>query len=297
MNTSHNVAERLDIAALQRQLGTYVFGRDEHLIYFPRVDSTNTRAMQLAQQGAAEGVVVLTDSQVAGKGRQGRHWVDVSGCNAITSLILRPHFAPHLLVMLAALAVVDATAQECQLTATIKWPNDVLIARRKVAGILIETSHDQSGRMVAIMGIGVNVNAHPALSAQDTAAHEALLLRATSLEHACGHPVSRESFIALLLQAIETPYLALQEEALQRTAAPYHGSSVPYSRQLRERWRSQLSTLGQTIEVQQGDTSLSGVAEDVNNNGELLLRLASGEQISITWGDVGYPAEPTPPGC
>jgi BirA family biotin operon repressor/biotin-[acetyl-CoA-carboxylase] ligase len=251
--------------------------------------------MQLAQQGFTEGVVLLTDSQVAGKGRQGRQWVDVSGCNVITSLILRPHFAPHVLVMLASLAVVDAIAQLCQVTATIKWPNDVLIAERKVAGILIETSHDSTGRMIAIVGIGVNANAHPALSVQEAAAHEALLQRATSLEYACGHSVSREHFIALLLQEFETWYLALQDEARQQTAASYTGNldlgAGSTSRQLRERWRSQLSTLGRAIEVHQGETLLSGVAEDVNDNGELLLRLHSGKQISITWGDIWHPLQ------
>lgn len=288
MKSSNEVAERLDLAALQHQLATSSFGRDEQLIYFPSVDSTNTRAMQLARAGATEGVVVLTDSQVAGKGRQGRQWVDVAGRNAIMSLILRPHFVPYLLVMLAALAVVEAIAEVCEVTATIKWPNDVLIADRKVTGILIETSHDRTGQMVAIMGIGVNVNAHPAQSVEEPVSHDALLVKATSLEEACGQRVSRESFIASLLRAIERHYVALQEEELQRTA-PYHGSSVPYSRWLREQWRSHLSTLGRPVQVRQGDTVLSGVAENVNEDGELLLRQHSGEQISITWGDIGYP--------
>lgn len=287
MKSSNEVAERLDLVALQRQLATSSFGKGEQLIYFPSIDSTNTRAMQLAREGAAEGIVVLTDSQVAGKGRQGRQWVDVAGRNAIMSLILRPRFAPYLLVMLAALAVVETVAEVCQVTATIKWPNDVLIADRKVTGILIETSHDRTGQMVAIMGIGVNVNAHPAQSVEEPTSHDALLVKATSLEEACGQKVSRERFIASLLRAIEQHYVALQEEALQRTAAPYHGSSVSYSRWLREQWRSHLSTLGRPVQVRQGTTVLSGVAEDVNEDGELLLRQHSGEQISITWGDIG----------
>src|SRR5207237_4036485 len=84
--------------------------------------------------------------------------LDVLGCNVLSSTLLRPLFPPHLLVMLASLAVVDSIAQTCAMGATIKWPNDVLVGDRKVAGILIETSREPAGRLVAILGIGVNVN-------------------------------------------------------------------------------------------------------------------------------------------
>jgi BirA family biotin operon repressor/biotin-[acetyl-CoA-carboxylase] ligase len=284
-----HTAEQLNIAALQAQLETRLFGRHERMIYFPTVDSTNTQAMRLALDGAEEGVVVVTDYQIAGRGRQGRQWVDVAGCNSITSLILRPLFAPYLLVMLAALAVVDAIAEVCNLTATIKWPNDVLITERKVAGILIETSRDRTGHMVAVMGIGVNVNAHPATSIQEPSVHDTLLARATSLEAEYGHKVSRERFIASLLRLLETSHLALQEEARQQTAAAYFGGTVPGARKIRERWRAHLSTLGRSIQIQQGEKLFSGVAEDVDEDGELLLRLQSGKQISITWGEIEYP--------
>lgn len=290
MNDTY-IAERLDIVALQRQLQTRLFGRQERMVYFPTVDSTNTQAMQLALNDAEEGVVVVTDNQYAGRGRQGHQWVDVSGCNSITSLVLRPRFAPYLLVMLAALAVVDAINEVCGIPATIKWPNDVLIEERKVAGILIETSRDATGRMVAIMGIGVNVNAHPASRIQEPAEHEALLARATCLEATCGHKVSRERFIASLLRFTETSYVALHDEVTHGIAATHPDSVIPASQGVRERWRSHLSTLGRTVEVRQGGTILSGVAEDVNDNGELLLRLSTGTQISITWGEIGYPTE------
>src|SRR5712692_2112825 len=116
--------------------------------------------MQLARERPEEGVVVLTDSQTAGKGRQGRRWVDVSGCNVISSTLLRPLFPPHLLVMIASLAVVDAIDRTCGVQAAIKWPNDILIEDHKVCGILIETSHDSNGRLIAVLGIGINVNGY-----------------------------------------------------------------------------------------------------------------------------------------
>jgi BirA family biotin operon repressor/biotin-[acetyl-CoA-carboxylase] ligase len=281
--------KQLDVKALQQQVKTRFFGVGVRLVFLPTVDSTNTLAMQLAQGGAEEGTVVLTDNQTAGKGRLGRRWVDRPGCYALSSTILRPRFPSYLLVMVASLAVVDAIADACGMAATIKWPNDVLIGESKVAGILIETGHDRAGHMVAIMGIGVNVNGQitefVGHQVGPSSVNQGPVAPATTLEAACGHQVSRETFIARLLGHIETSYLALQQET-QDPAAIACGSA---SRLMRERWRNQLSTLGRTIQVRQGAAILSGVAEDVDDHGELLLRCHSGECVSITWGDIGYP--------
>jgi len=281
---------RLNTERVLDLLGTEFIGKADRFVFLPIVDSTNTLAMKLAQQGSEEGVVVLTDSQKAGKGRQGRRWVDRTGCNVLLSLLLRPLFPPHLLVMVASLAVVDAIATVSGIAATIKWPNDVLIGERKVAGILIETSHDLSGRLVTVVGIGVNVNGHIsdyADQASDSSlSAQWLSQKATTLAEECGHEVSREAFIAHLLLQIERSYLALQQEAHVRRITNMV-PSISISRVIRERWSNQLSTLGRAIQVRQGDTLLSGVAEGVNENGELLLRSYSGERISITWGDIG----------
>jgi BirA family transcriptional regulator, biotin operon repressor / biotin---[acetyl-CoA-carboxylase] ligase len=278
----------LNVEVLQGQLDTQFFGVGDRLFYLPVVESTNTFAMQLAHERPEEGVVVLTDSQTAGKGRQGRRWVDVSGRNVLSSILLQPLFPPHLLVMLASLAVVDAIAATCGVSAAIKWPNDVLIADRKVAGILIETSQNLKGNMIAILGIGVNVNGHIQDLSEQLTNQTSLITTATTLETVCGHPVSREIFIAHLLKHIETDYLALQREASE-TSSVVVPAQRPVSRLIRERWRCQLSTLGRTISVQQRDAVIRGVAEDVDDNGELLLRCHSGELVSITWGDVNYP--------
>jgi BirA family transcriptional regulator, biotin operon repressor / biotin---[acetyl-CoA-carboxylase] ligase len=281
---------RLKTEQVRGLLDTEFIGQADRFVFLPTVDSTNTLAMKLARAGSEEGVVVLTDSQKAGKGRQGRNWVDMVGCNVLLSTVLHPLFPTHLLVMIASLAVVDAIATTSEVSATIKWPNDVLIRERKVAGILIETSHDLSGRLVAVVGIGVNVNGHIfdyAKQAIDSlTSKQELIENATTLAQECGHEVSREAFIAQLLLQIEKNYLALQQEAsIIRTAD--RTPSISISRLIREKWSNQLSTLGRTIQVRQGDTLLSGVAEGVNENGELLLRCHSGECISITWGDIG----------
>ena len=279
--------DALDIDALSRSLETQYFGRRDRLSYLPTVESTNTLAMQLARERPDEGLVVLTDSQTAGKGRQGRRWVDVPGCNVLMSIVLRPSFPPHLLVMIASLAVVDAIASVCDAHAVIKWPNDVLIEERKVAGILIETSHDARGHMLAVMGIGLNVNGHIEDVTHYLAGQAPFVARATTLETVCGHPVRREALIASVLRSLEEAYLSLQQETtgvLSATTA----QTLP-SRLLREQWRGRLATLGRAITVRQGNLTISGIAEDVDGNGELLLRDHAGELIRITWGSIEYP--------
>jgi len=257
--------------------------------------------MQLAHERPVEGVVILTDSQTAGKGRQGRRWLDTPGCNVLLSTLLQPRFPLHFLVMIASLAVVDAIAQTSGVVATIKWPNDVLVGERKVAGILIETSHNPAGQLVAIVGIGVNVNgtistvpastslltSHPSAANAQTREQAALIATATTLATECGRSLNRETLVAHLLASIESSYLALQQEVDNPLARVYGPLSI--SRSIWQRWRNHLSTLGRTVVVRQGNTDLGGIAEDVNDNGELLLRGHSGELITITWGDVGYP--------
>ncbi len=280
MNDIQDLAfEQLDIPAIQDHLETTLLGSGDRLFYQTTIDSTNTRAMALAREGAKEGTVVLADSQLAGKGRLGRRWIDVAGWNVLSSTILRPLFPAHFLVMIASLAVVKTIDDLCALPATIKWPNDVLVDGRKVSGILIETSHDQEGQLVAVLGIGVNIHGHisqPLEATFDT--H----INAISLQEACGHTLSRERFIARMLEYIEQPYLALQQEVQNQSTDSYTATS----RMLREQWRKRLSTLGHLTHIRQGNRLVSGIAEDVNDQGELLLREQTGDCITITWGEI-----------
>ncbi len=276
----------LDVHGLRQSLGTLFVGVGERLVYVSEVESTNTLAMQLARERPEEGLVVLTDSQTAGKGRQGRRWVDTPGCNILSSTLLRPLFPPHFLVMIASLAVVEAIERACRVQAAIKWPNDVLIDERKICGILIETSHDQDGHLVAVLGIGINVNGHLQGRIEQKGKNVELAAVATTLETVCGHPVSRETILTHLLSAIEKDYLALQREAIEPPVVASSAGSV--ARVLRERWQSHLSTLGRTMQVHQGDQVVEGVAEAVDDNGELLLRRHSGELVCITWGVVEH---------
>src|SRR5262249_5795373 len=141
----------LDLTALEAGLGSLALGHP--ILYFPALGSTNTHAMQLARDGAAEGTLVTTDDQTSGRGRIGRSWLSLPYQQLALSLVLRPTFPPHFLVMASALSVADALDEATGLRPEIKWPNDVLLDGRKVCGILIESSGKS-----AVLGIGLNVN-------------------------------------------------------------------------------------------------------------------------------------------
>lgn len=261
----------LAIEELRGTLQTALIGKT--LIYHPTLDSTNTLALDLIRSAQAdgtppaEGTVILTDHQPGGRGRQGRRWQSLPGQQVLLSIILYPAFPLSSLVMCAALAVREAIAQTTALSPAIKWPNDVLLAGKKVCGILIETTNSQDNRWNAVVGIGVNV------SGSFKEDHE-LAERATSIAEQGNSTIRREALIATLLQCFEEHYLQLQ----------YGGSEG--ARQVWSGWREYLVTCGRRVRVQQGEQIMEGLALDVEDNGALLVRQDDGTTVQIHWGDV-----------
>src|SRR5258708_2087420 len=188
-DTPPNQPGTLDIAALEAALSDVRLGHP--LIYFPALDSTNTYAVAQARAGAAEGTLVTTDDQTAGRGRVRPIWRSLPGQQPALSVILRPRFPPHFLVMASSLAVAEAIECVTGLRADIKWPNDVQIAARKVCGILIETGAD-----FAVVGIGVNVNGSLADDSE-------LATRAMTPQEATPHPLSRATLAADTARALD----------------------------------------------------------------------------------------------
>ncbi|MDD5137129.1 MAG: biotin--[acetyl-CoA-carboxylase] ligase, partial [Candidatus Omnitrophica bacterium] len=142
------------------KLKTKVFGRS--VISYRKVDSTNIVAYELAEKGMKEGTVILADEQVKGKGRHGRHWSSPSKGGIYMSCILRPSIAPSeisRITLLAAIAVAQAIRDITSLEVTIKWPNDIMIDRKKLCGILTEMKAEQDSVDFVVLGIGINVNA------------------------------------------------------------------------------------------------------------------------------------------
>lgn len=252
--------DSLSPASITNNLDTHFIG--QRVIYYPRLTSTMDVAKREAQQGAAEGTIVVADEQTAGKGRLKRGWLSPKGSIAL-SIILYPSL-PHLpsLIMLASLAVVHSIEAVTGLKSQVKWPNDVLINSRKVCGILIES--DVRGNTVdyTIIGIGVNVNLR-------LSGFPEILSTATSLCDELGREVSRLSLIQRLLVEIEKLYLSL----------PAGGSVY-------EEWRDSLVTLGKRVQVKSGKTMYEGIAESVASDGSLLLRQLDGSLTRIVAGDV-----------
>jgi BirA family biotin operon repressor/biotin-[acetyl-CoA-carboxylase] ligase len=185
----------------------------------------------------------------------------------LCSLVLRPDFPPHFLVMASALAVAEAVETVTGVRPDIKWPNDVLAAGRKLCGILIETGSTAANGLYAVLGIGINVNG----SLADT---PELAQRATTLEQLAGHALQREAVAARLLAGLAERYAELQR-----------GGEAARAR-VRAAWRARLVTLGAQVRLAQSGQVEEGVAEDVDGDGALLLRRADGQLLTVTWGDV-----------
>jgi len=250
----------LSPASITDKLGTHFIG--QRVIYYPSLTSTMEVARRAAQRGAAEGTVIITDEQTAGRGRVRRIWLSPRG-NIALSIILYPNidYLPSL-IMLASLAVVYSIEAVTGLKLQLKWPNDVLINSRKVCGILIENSVRRGRVDYAIIGIGINVNLRLADFPEVSPV-------ATSLGDELGREVSRLDLIRRLLVEVERLYLAL-----------------PSGEFIYQQWRDRLVTLGRRVQVRWGKTVYQGIAESVARDGSLLLRRTDGSLTKIVAGDV-----------
>ncbi len=259
------IPDRLTSLELSPLLSTHDIGRTIH--HELSLGSTNEHAYRLAQEGAFHGELVICEQQTQGKGRRGRAWVSPPRLNLYTSIVLRPELPPQRapeLTLLAAVAVAE-TIREAGAHAEIKWPNDVHVNGRKIAGILTELSADTERIHFVILGIGVNLNARE----QDFP--DELRESATSLWLARGEKVPRALFTAALLSRLE---YWLDEHA-QRGFEP-----------VRRTWRTLSSTIGQDVMVKMERRELRGTAEDIDDAGALLVRTPEGAVERVLAGDV-----------
>lgn len=258
------VPDRLTSLELSPLLSTKEIGRPLH--HHEVLESTNTEAFTLAQEGALHGEVVVAEAQTHGRGRRGRSWSSPAGTNLYCSVVLRPDVPPSRaaeVTLLAAVALAE-TLREAGAEASIKWPNDVLIGGKKVAGILTELSADVERVHFLVLGIGVNLNA----AREDFPPEVAEV--ATSLMEARRHRVPRALFTAALWARLE--------EWLERWSEEGFGP-------VREAWRRLSSTLGQHVVVKSEGRELVGVAEDIDASGALVV-VADGRRERVLAGDV-----------
>lgn len=239
------------------------------LEYLKQTGSTNADAFRLAEDGAVEGTVVLADCQSGGKGRRGRVWASPPGVNLYCSVVLRPSIMPHeapQLTFISAVAVARAIELTTTLTPQIKWPNDILIAEHKIAGLLNEMSAETDGINFVILGIGVNLNMTAEQFPED------LRYPATSLLLESGAVCDRNRFAATLLNELDRLY------------TDFLGNGF---KNIRREWQERCNANGRRVMVSDsGSTPLSGAFTGIDPDGSLLLQSDDGQLHRITCGDV-----------
>jgi BirA family biotin operon repressor/biotin-[acetyl-CoA-carboxylase] ligase len=245
---------------------TKVVGRDIRV--FKETASTNDVVEKLARDGAKEGVVVFAESQTRGRGRLGRKWSSPARKGLWFSVLLRPDLTPQeatRLTVASAAALARAIRRETGLIPQVKWPNDILIRGRKVAGILTEMSAELDHARQVILGIGVNVN----LAAGDFSPD--LRKLATSLRIESGGVIDRPELAAAILRELDRDYARACGKGFATLA---------------DEWEAQCVTLGRNVTIHIGDRRVQGRAESLDDAGALLVRTQHGHLERVTGGDV-----------
>jgi BirA family transcriptional regulator, biotin operon repressor / biotin---[acetyl-CoA-carboxylase] ligase len=259
--------------SVQRHLNTLIIGKQIDLR--PQVNSTNDLAREAGRKGAPEGLVILADEQVRGRGRLGRTWTAPPGSSILCSVLLRPRFSPQqafYLTIAASLAILrgirsceaSTNAPTSPLLPRIKWPNDVLLNGRKVSGVLCESEFSGGDWAFAVVGFGINVNL-PRESFGD------LRDRATSVSSELGHEISRATLLARVLEELEACYFAMQNGQFNS---------------IYTEWASSLETLGRQVSVDYGHEQITGQALRVERDGSLVIKTPDGIERSVLAGDV-----------
>jgi BirA family biotin operon repressor/biotin-[acetyl-CoA-carboxylase] ligase len=268
MGTGYQLMKIPDIlvpSLIQGELGASEIGHA--IVHHFRIDSTNTAAMYLAQEGAAHGTVVVAEEQTAGRGRFGREWHSEKSSGLYLSVLLRPLFSPAaapILTLMAGVATQQTLGALTGLSVDIRWPNDVLVNGKKVAGILTEMNAELGRLHAIVLGIGINVN-HSEMPA-------ALRPIATSLRIESLRTWSRVQVCVALLKELERHYHLLLEK----------GSAA-----IAERWASASSyAAGKRIRVVNAEAESFVTTTGIDPTGALRVRYDDGREEALVAGEV-----------
>ena len=256
------IPDRLTAQELSWNLRTERIGKRIHA--YETTDSTMDIAHRLAGAGEPEGSVVVAEGQQKGRGRLGRSWLSPKGKGIYCSVILRPPLQISevpLITLMAAVATARAIRDQADLKPEIKWPNDILIQGKKVAGILTEMNAELNRVNTVILGIGINVNSPKA----------ALPSHGTSLSEEAGHRIDRIKLARTLLAELDGGY----SQFLSQGAGP-----------ILEEWRRFALFLSRRIRVAAQGRTVDGQAVDIDSNGALLVRTDTGLVESVAAGEV-----------
>lgn len=257
--------DRLFPWEISRRLKTAVLGRE--IIYRETVGSTNDWAKDLAKGGAAHGTLVTAETQLRGRGRRGRSWASPWGKGLWFSLILRPSFSPFevpRLSILAGVALRRSLRTVAGVDVGLKWPNDVVLRGRKLAGVLTEMQAEQDRVEFVVVGIGLNTNV------PRDAFPEGVRGRATSLFEETGKPMPRIDLLAQIVLDFEGLYREFQTGGLDWMGEAREASVV----------------LGRWVKVEGEKLSWEGRATELGDDGSLILETGTGEIVRLLSGDV-----------
>lgn len=239
----------------------------KQVLHYEEIASTQDIACKLARQGAEEGTIVIAEKQTKGRGRQGKSWSSPGG-GLYFSIILRPNLEPAQalqLPLVVGVAVAKAIKKVTALQPRLKWPNDIVIAGKKVGGILIETSTKQGKIDHTVLGIGLNVNTAKSLLP------EAIRGTATSLVEEGGQNISPLKLLQCLFREFEALYIEFLAYGFDKT---------------RKQWKAMSNTIGSRVKIDSGGAEIEGEALDIDSEGFLLLRRENGNIDRVISGDV-----------
>lgn len=257
-----SLPDKLFPSEIQFNLHTKVLGKK--IVHYDTVSSTMDTAFALAAQGAPEGTVVCAEGQSKGRGRLGRSWASPKGKGVYMSVILRPSFLPSdvaKLTLLSGVALCEAIKNLTGLQTSIKWPNDILIHGKKIAGILTELDAEMERVKFVVIGIGLNVNAKS----------DSLPEHAASLRSELKKSVSRVDMAREILREMEKWYVLLQNKGFSPVA---------------KRWKELSVTLNKRVKISDPAGMLEGDAVDIDQDGGLLIRKDSGVLVKRMAGDI-----------
>ncbi len=237
------------------------------IYYFDQIDSTNIRAKQLGEEGVPHGTLIVAGQQNAGRGRRGRTWESPPGVSIYMSIVLRPEMAPvkaPMLTLVMALSAADSLKECTGLDVQIKWPNDIVLNGKKLAGILTEMSTEMDYINHVVIGVGINVNTGQL--------PEELEEKATSLRLETGRIIRRSEIIASIMKEFEGNYqLFIETQGL---------------RQMQEKYNSLLINREKEVRILGVKEEYAAYALGINEKGELLVRRDNGEIEAILAGEV-----------
>jgi BirA family transcriptional regulator, biotin operon repressor / biotin---[acetyl-CoA-carboxylase] ligase len=254
---------------LAKALNTLVIGKDK-IIYRHIAESTQNLAISLAEKDPnSDGTVIIAEQQTSGRGRVNRNWLSPKG-GIWLSVILRPMVPTSKITVLpfaAALAVCDSIKKVTSLNPKLRWPNDIMIEGKKVAGILIDISMEGERINYTVVGIGINVNVDSSTISSNLERH----IKVTSLSDELGHKTSILGLTKEILERLEYYHVQLKNDA-------------PHV--IIEQWKRSSDIFNRKVEVMHNNWTVEGVAVDVHNDGSLLVRTDLCNNIKVVASDV-----------